>query len=110
MTSVDAREFYVGELRRAVNEQRFGVAEIGDVSLSVPPGSPGAIVHIRLLEDKMIKVKLNLDGYRVVSLGSASRGRKFETIEGLLELESPVWNQRRMEILMSKLSRIAEAQ
>lgn len=40
-------------------------------------------------------------------MGSASHGRVFETIEGLLEEESPLWAEKRMVALMSKLTGIA---
>ena len=73
MTSAKPPQFFVGELREAVNEQRFGIVDVGDVSFQSPPSSPGAVVEIELLEHKTIKVKLDLDGYRV-SLSPGSPG------------------------------------
>jgi len=98
---------FVNELQRVSDEQRFGIADVGAVSASAPPNSPGATVVVVLLERRSIKIKLSLKGYRVISDGSATRGRLFETIEDLLQEESPQWSAKRMEAIMIKLKEIA---
>jgi len=100
-------DFFVTELHRASKEQLFGVVDVGAVAASTPPSSPGATVGVQLLEHRSIKIKLSVEGYRVVSAGSATRGRIFETIEDLLQEESPQWLARRMEALLSRLTKIA---
>lgn len=67
-TPLDEPDFYVAELQRAVSEQRFGVTNIGNVAASVPPSSPGATVNVELLEQRTIKIKLTLHGFRVSEL------------------------------------------
>lgn len=42
-----------------------------------------------------------------MSTGSLSHGSTFETIEGLLEIESPKWGIKRMETLIARLSHFA---
>lgn len=61
-------DFFVNELRRASQEQLFGVADVGAVVASTPPSSPGATVNVQLLERRSIKIKLSLEGYRVPSI------------------------------------------
>jgi len=58
-------DFFVNELRRASKEQLFGVIGVGAVTASNPPSSPGATVVVELLEQRSIKIKLSLVGYRV---------------------------------------------
>jgi len=103
----DEPDFFVNELRRASKEQLFGVVGVGTVTASTPPSSPGATVVVELLERRSIKIKLSLVGYRVISSGSATRGRVFETIEDLLQEESPQWSAKRIDAIMSKLTEIA---
>jgi len=103
----DEPDFFVNELRRASKEQLFGVIGVGTVTASTPPSSPGATVVVELLERRSIKIKLSLVGYRVISSGSATRGRVFETIEDLLQEESPQWSAKRIDAIMSKLTEIA---
>jgi len=103
----DEPDFFVNELQRASKEQLFGVIGVGTVTASTPPSSPGATVVVELLERRSIKIKLSLVGYRVISSGSATRGRVFETIEDLLQEESPQWSVKRIDAIMSKLTEIA---
>jgi len=101
-------DFFVNELRRASKEQLFGVIGVGAVTASNPPSSPGATVVVELLEQRSIKIKLSLVGYRVISSGSATRGRIFETIEDLLQEESPQWSAKRVDALILKLTEVAD--
>jgi len=103
----DEPDFFVNELQRASKEQLFGVIGVGTVTASTPPSSPVATVVVELLERRSIKIKLSLVGYRVISSGSATRGRVFETIEDLLQEESPQWSVKRIDAIMSKLTEIA---
>lgn len=64
-TPLDEPDFYVAELRRAANEQSWGVQSVGNVAASVPPSMPGATVELKLLEPRSVKIKLTLQGYRV---------------------------------------------
>ena len=132
---------FVNELQRVSDEQSFGVVDVGAVSASTPPSSPGATVIVDLLERRSIKIKLSPKGYRVralspfphplirvifshfrkrselscyqfsllkvISDGSATRGRLFETIEDLLQEESPQWSAKRIDAIMLKLKEIA---
>jgi len=100
-------DFFVNELRRTSKEQLFGVIGVGTVTASTPPSSLGATVLVELLEHRSIKIKLSVRGYRVISSGSATRGRIFETIEDLLQEESPQWSAKRIDEIMSKLAEIA---
>jgi hypothetical protein len=57
----------VAELQRAAEEIKFGVRRVGKVAQTVgtPLVAPGATVEVELIENRTIKIKLTLTGYKV---------------------------------------------
>ncbi|KAH7912554.1 hypothetical protein BJ138DRAFT_1004220 [Hygrophoropsis aurantiaca] len=86
--------FFYSELRRALSEQSFGIARF-DVSRPSTPHE--AIASVTLLEGSVIKISLTARGYQL------DGGQVFESIEGLLQSISILYDRKRRDTLFSKL-------
>ncbi|KAF5315164.1 hypothetical protein D9619_007218 [Psilocybe cf. subviscida] len=90
--------FCYTELQRALKEQTFGIK-----SYSVSSNSSNqAIALVVLLEGSKISVSLTTQGFSI-SGGS----NVYETVEDLLQSVSPLYGQKRQELLFAKLSKLS---
>jgi len=98
MSSLHSPHFYYAELTRALAEQFFGIS-----SFTVnPPTSPlEATAVVNLLEGMTINISLTSQGYQI------GDGRVYESIEDLLQSESSMYEFKRQEALMIKLSNLS---
>jgi len=94
--------FCVEELQRALSEQSFGIASFSITSST----SLSASASVALLEAHTITVVLSrAAGYSIDTPTNVDIGaeRTFETIELLLQAVSPLYEQRRHDILIQRL-------
>ncbi|KAH7885290.1 hypothetical protein F5I97DRAFT_1928689 [Phlebopus sp. FC_14] len=94
---ISSTSFFYDELRRALAEQAFGIARYDVAGQSTPLA---ATASVTLLEGITITVTLDVRGYQVDS------GQVFESIEGLLQFVSPMFEQMRTNALFAKLRRL----
>lgn len=122
----DPSTFYSSELRRALREQSFGIA---GYAVSGSMNSLEATASITLLEGRVVNVALSSRGYYVstpsvdlvlLSLTNAPRQlcgsprssgpprtQCYESIEGLLQSVSGLYEKRRQEVLVGRLERLS---
>jgi len=103
MDPSDTATFYASELEKVGEEQIYAVKSVGPVTSIPSSDSPSAEIEITLLEGTSIIVNLSLAGYRVVG----REGPTFELLDYLLELESPMWSARRMQVLTAILEELS---
>ncbi|KAF9515307.1 hypothetical protein BS47DRAFT_1341996 [Hydnum rufescens UP504] len=103
MDPSDTAAFYASELKEVCQSQIYAVRSVGAVTSIPSSDSPSAEIEITLLEGTSIVVNLSLAGYRVVG----REGPTFELLDYLLELESPMWSAKRMQILTAILEELS---
>ncbi|KAH7921763.1 hypothetical protein BV22DRAFT_1038248 [Leucogyrophana mollusca] len=94
MDSSSPSSFFYSELRRALSEQSFGIVRF-DVTRPSTPHE--AVASVTLLEGNVIRVSLTTRGYHL------DNGQIFESIEGLLQAVSAMYDRKRRDALFSKL-------
>ncbi|KAF9468522.1 hypothetical protein BDZ94DRAFT_1245562 [Collybia nuda] len=97
------RSFFVDELRRALNEQSYGIEAFSITASS----SLQATASVTILEGLKFNIKLNLGGFSV-DLNkhppiTIKEETTFESIEDLLRSTSPLYEKKRQEVLVRKL-------
>ncbi|KAF8964352.1 GSKIP domain-containing protein [Flammula alnicola] len=97
-SSSPSSSFCHTELQRALKEQAFGIKSFTVSSSS----SQQAIANIVLLDGPKLAVELTTQGYSVVSTTNV-----YETIEDLLQSESPLYARKRQELLYAKLANLS---
>ncbi|KAF9241201.1 hypothetical protein BU15DRAFT_45291 [Melanogaster broomeanus] len=86
--------FYYNELRRALSEQSFGLTRY-EVTRQDTPHE--ATAFVTLLEGTALRVSLNTRGYQI------DGGQIYESIDELLQSVSPMFMQKRKDVLLAKL-------
>jgi len=86
--------FYYNELSRALSEQSFGLSRY-EVARQQSPHEATAVVT--LLEGTSISVSLDMRGYRL------DGGQTQESIEELLQSVSPIYVQKRHDMIITRL-------
>ncbi|KAL5501555.1 hypothetical protein ACEPAH_8815 [Sanghuangporus vaninii] len=93
--------FFRTELEHALSEQSFGIAGYAMQSATAHDASAA----VTLLERVQIIITLTIRGYRVAEgLVPANENPEFEVLEALLQHYSPMYNSKRAELLVAKLS------
>lgn len=100
--------FYGDELKRALHEQAFGVAEARVQTIT----DLEATAEVVLLEEKSVVIALNMTGYTIgtqwiaaicLVLIRETDGHTCETLEDALERVSPQYAAKRQAIVIQKL-------
>ncbi|KAH8114480.1 hypothetical protein DFH11DRAFT_1726955 [Phellopilus nigrolimitatus] len=101
--------FFQEELKRALDEQSFGIVEY---SLFGQTSAYEANASVELLERVRVYVTLSIRGFQVTGTSArshcaastaADENAMFETVDALLQHCSPLYSARRTEELFAKL-------
>ncbi|KJA23986.1 hypothetical protein HYPSUDRAFT_214755 [Hypholoma sublateritium FD-334 SS-4] len=90
--------FCHSELQRALKEQAFGIKKFTITSAS----GQQAIATVVLLDGAKLLVQLTTQGYSIVSTTQV-----YETVEDLLQAASPIYAEKRQELLYAELSKLS---
>ncbi|KAL5524560.1 hypothetical protein ACEPAF_9700 [Sanghuangporus sanghuang] len=100
--SSGSSSFFRTELEHALSEQVFGIA---GYSMQSSATAHDASAAVTLLERVQIIITLTIRGYQVTGGPvPANENPEFEDLEALLQHYSPMYNTKRTELLVAKLS------
>ncbi|KAL5482681.1 hypothetical protein ACEPAI_9275 [Sanghuangporus weigelae] len=99
--SSGSSSFFRTELEHALSEQSFGIAGYSMQSAT----SHDASAAVTLLERVQIIITLTIRGYQATGDPvTTNETPEFEALEALLQHYSPIYNSKRTELLVAKLS------
>jgi len=101
VSSSPSASFCHTELYRALKEQAFGIKSFSMLSSSLEQATASVV----LLEGSKLVVELTTRGYCVLNPGASSI--HYETLEDLLQSNSPLYAKKRQEVLIAKLSKLS---